>query len=488
MKRSDIVTDIPKEILDNYEDVHLDIDIMFVNKRAYFTSISRHIGLIHCVPIASRENKRVTDAMQRIIDQYRSRGFKVTTVDGDNEFKEMDEWMTDKSITLNTCDTNEHIPTIERTNRFLKERIRCIRMEMPFSHVPRQFLKEVVSRVTILVNSIPRKGGVHAALSPREIVHGRKLQTPKYKIGQYVQGHIKSTNDTGKERSVDGLYLGPADNGCGHSIFKLQTKQPISVPRVTPIPITDDIIRRVNQLGKEEGEQEGIVCTDMFGNVTLDDLDYRDYDSDSEGSDDEYSFDDEVFEEEINAEENLDDQHGIGDDELQADYFVQHDSDSKPENEEVEEEGVMQVSDDKSTQESCITFEDKNDTTGNKRLQGTARMEYEILSNLGPYWEVDHESESNGANDVVMAMLTDYSELSASPNTPQYGFKKGIKLFEDDGYRATVSELKDNLVGRGCINMLKKEDITADVHRNATATCMSGLALFEANSSRATSR
>ena len=116
MKQSDIITDIPQEILDNYEDVHLDINIMFVNKCAYFTSILRHIGLIHCVPIASRESKRVANAMQRIIDQYRSRGFKVTTVDGDNKFKGMDKWMTDKSITLNTCDTNVHVLTID--NRF----------------------------------------------------------------------------------------------------------------------------------------------------------------------------------------------------------------------------------------------------------------------------------------------------------------------------------------------------------------------------------
>ena len=202
MKRSDIITDLPQEILDAYEKVHLDINIMFVNKCAYFTAISKHIGLIYCVPIASRENKQVADAMQRIIDQYRSRRFKVTTVNGDNEFKGMDKWMTDKSITLNTCDTNEHVPTIERTIRFLKERIRCIRIEMSFSHIPKWFLIKVVAQVTILVNSIPRKDGVHAALSPREIICGKKLHTPKYKIGQYIQEHLKSTNDTGEKKEV----------------------------------------------------------------------------------------------------------------------------------------------------------------------------------------------------------------------------------------------------------------------------------------------
>ena len=98
----------------------------------------------------------------------------------------------------------------------------------------------------MLVNSIPRKGGVHAAMYPREIVMGKKLQTPKYKIGKYVQGHIKTTNDTGKERSMDTLYLGLVDNRCGHTIFKLQTIQKIYVPRMTFIPMPQDVIDQGN--------------------------------------------------------------------------------------------------------------------------------------------------------------------------------------------------------------------------------------------------
>ena len=43
MKRSDIVTNIPKEILDAYKKINLDIDIMFVNKCTYFTTILQHI-------------------------------------------------------------------------------------------------------------------------------------------------------------------------------------------------------------------------------------------------------------------------------------------------------------------------------------------------------------------------------------------------------------------------------------------------------------
>ena len=284
MKCSDIITDIPKEILDAYKKVHLDIDIMFVNKCAYFTAILQHIGLIHCCAIVSCTNKQVVNIMQCIIEQYSKRGFTIATVHRENQFDDLNEWMTNKKITLVTCDTDAHVPTIERTNQFLKERIRCTRMDIPFFHVPKRLLVKVVKRVTILVKSIPRKVGLHAALSPREIITGKNLQIPKYKIRQYVQGHVKTMSNTGEEQSVDSLYLGPADNGCGYIVFKLQTKQPISVPQVTLIPMTNDIINRVNQMGKDKGEQEGIVCTEMFGKATLNDLDYSNYNVDDDDS------------------------------------------------------------------------------------------------------------------------------------------------------------------------------------------------------------
>ena len=52
---------------------------------------------------------------------------------------------------------------------------------------------------------------------------------------------------------MDTLYLGPLDNGSGHDMFKLSTKQKISTRKVTLIPMTVEIIERVNIMGKEEG-------------------------------------------------------------------------------------------------------------------------------------------------------------------------------------------------------------------------------------------
>ena len=54
-----ITAPIPLEIMKHYKDIHLDIDILFVNKTVLLLAISWDIGFIHCKPIASSVSKRV---------------------------------------------------------------------------------------------------------------------------------------------------------------------------------------------------------------------------------------------------------------------------------------------------------------------------------------------------------------------------------------------------------------------------------------------
>ena len=51
-------------------------------------------------------------------------------------------------------------------------------------------------------------------------------------------------------------------------------------------------------------------------------------------------------------------------------------------------------------------------------------------------------------------MMKEYFEIEASKSTPQYGFRKGLKLFGDKEYQAAKDKLETNLLGRGCIDML----------------------------------
>ena len=60
----DIVIPVPPEIIKHYKDIHLDIDILFVNKTAFLLEISRDIRFIHCKPMTSNHSKRVQNRLK----------------------------------------------------------------------------------------------------------------------------------------------------------------------------------------------------------------------------------------------------------------------------------------------------------------------------------------------------------------------------------------------------------------------------------------
>ena len=61
---------------------------------------------------------------------------------------------------------------------------------MPFLKLPRDFLIEVVLQTVSLMNSLPRKDGIHPTLSLREFVTGKKFLVRRHKIDDYVQAYV----------------------------------------------------------------------------------------------------------------------------------------------------------------------------------------------------------------------------------------------------------------------------------------------------------
>jgi hypothetical protein len=211
---------------------------------------------------------------------------------------------------------------------------------MPYKKLPKRFTIEMVHKVTMLINSLPKQNGIHSVLSPREIVTGKKFRCPSIKIGQYVQGNTGGSNSTDQERSVDALYLGRADNGSGHVVFKLSTKQPVSVNRVTVIPTNEATIKTVNDIGEQESQPECIEFSDLNGRITLQDFADNDNDEDSNASDEDFKIDEE-YKDEVNDEIALEEEDGsVGNDDpdSQEDYFQtpiqQHETSVRENNEE----------------------------------------------------------------------------------------------------------------------------------------------------------
>jgi hypothetical protein len=278
-------------------------------------------------------------------------------------------------------------------------------------------------------------------------------------------------NDTDQERSIGALYIGRADNGSGHVVFKLNTKQPVSVNCVTIIPTSEANMKTVNDIGEQERQPEGIEFLDLNGRITLQDFTGGcGDDNDSNASDDDFKIDEE-YKEEMKDEVLLEEEEGIignDDPDSQEDYFQnpiqQHNTEVRNNNEpisniiprskrgaipivmlsnttlptkrqecdnqkkkNVHDEAVsidneLDDTDAPSTEPTKVgvhtnddTVESDNETDGNDDSCNT--IPRELDSDLGPYWTLAQSTHVD-----VLSTITSYSNVEASKSTPQYGF------------------------------------------------------------------
>ena len=129
--------------------------------------------------MSSNTTNKIQNVMRQITFDYQARGFKVVSAFGGGEFNNLKDWMRDKlHINLDTCAADSQVPRAENLIRFVKERLRSIQCETPFNKYPKGLTIEMTRRVTVLIKSFRRKSGVHAVMSPRQILFGKKFKTP----------------------------------------------------------------------------------------------------------------------------------------------------------------------------------------------------------------------------------------------------------------------------------------------------------------------
>jgi hypothetical protein len=186
MPREDDILDVPSNIIKEYSNVHLSIDVMHVNGIKFLVSHSKHIGLLQTYCVRKNNWEAILECILKMIQTYKSRGiFTVVTIEADGAFESIKHELQDDPyrITLSMCDADRHVKTVKKQIRFFKERIQAVRMIMPYKKIPKRFTIGMVHKVTMLINSLPKQNGIHSVLSPREIVTGKKFRCPSNKIG-----------------------------------------------------------------------------------------------------------------------------------------------------------------------------------------------------------------------------------------------------------------------------------------------------------------
>jgi len=110
---------VPQDIRSKYQSITLSIDIMYVSKLPFLLTVSHglHFGTVEYLP--NRQISTVSQAIRKDAQLYQLRGFTMGVVKANLEFQPISEQL--QHLQLNICAQNEHVSTIERFIRTVKE-------------------------------------------------------------------------------------------------------------------------------------------------------------------------------------------------------------------------------------------------------------------------------------------------------------------------------------------------------------------------------
>ena len=156
-KQTESVIKVPTWILNKHTIVTLYIDIFFISKMSFLGSIAKDLIVRMVHHLSDNKKNTLFAACEKMVRQYRLRGFIVKSIWADNEFEPLREDLMAIGITLYICAANEHIAFIERDVRTVKQRYRAIRHGLPYTTMPSLMVIHLVMFVYFWVNAFPPK-------------------------------------------------------------------------------------------------------------------------------------------------------------------------------------------------------------------------------------------------------------------------------------------------------------------------------------------
>jgi hypothetical protein len=159
---------------------------------------------------------------------------------------------------MNFTNALDHVPEAERNNRTIKEQVWAAYHRLPYKALPRQLIRYLVTTQASQLNLFPAKGGISPYYSLRTILGLPPLDYDKHCVvpfGTYVQAnHETNQTNSNAVRTIDAIYLWPALNmQGGHELYDLNSNRVITRARVSQIPVTDVVIKAIEQIAEDQG-------------------------------------------------------------------------------------------------------------------------------------------------------------------------------------------------------------------------------------------
>ena len=122
---------VPDHVLALHREVAIAVDIFFINGIKFFRSISNNIKLRHFEIISNVAAPTLAKCTITIINLYQYRGFRVVEVQGNGQFKYIEENISPVHLYISA--TGEHIPQVERSIQTIEGDCRTLYRGLSYS-------------------------------------------------------------------------------------------------------------------------------------------------------------------------------------------------------------------------------------------------------------------------------------------------------------------------------------------------------------------
>jgi len=461
VRAADIVP-VPSYIRQFHSNVTLCIDILFVHGTPFLTTISEGICFRTIEELGARNYKCILNALQKVLNVYDARELHVQHIKADSEFECVRESVL--PCLLHVCAASEHVPTIERSIRTIKEHAWTIIHGLPFTYYPPILLRYLLYFVARILNSFPAANGISNIDSPLTILTGcPSASAAEFPIefGSYVQVHDNDLiSNTTASRSTGALALCPANSNGGWYFLSLATGDRLLRYSWTECRITNDILNRVHHIAanshvstqailedfglyisgatlesrSENTSSNATSRSDVNANINHDVNEGVNDDDDNENNEDENEI--------IIDHNNVQDHHDpvITDDEASEATTKETDED---ENEHPDEEQMKELFD--------IDSKSNKEETNEKDKQSTSEAEEDKDETAIPITEEPRRNDANEKEDVV-------EENNSVTNAPKRVLRSMKSVLEQEmkryNLRSKIKKARDDVFNKQHYNYL----------------------------------
>jgi hypothetical protein len=171
--------EIPEELILQNCKIDLCIDILYVNKCGFMTTIDQTIQFRSA--IENRTHEEYYRVLDMVLGLYNSAGFHIKTIHCDREFRAMmDKVKDDLGVRMNFTNALDHVPEAERNNRTIKERVWAAYHKLPYKALLQQLIRYLVQT----------QASQYFYSQPKEEYHHTTAQEPSSNYPHWIMSNI----------------------------------------------------------------------------------------------------------------------------------------------------------------------------------------------------------------------------------------------------------------------------------------------------------